>query len=66
MMGMMAANDGREGLEDKSMMDIANGKPKDNPALDGWLTQCLGRLYGPAVDEPLPADLIRRLEECFK
>ena len=48
------------------MMDIANGKPKGNPAFDGWLSHCLGRLYGPVIDEPIPADLLRRLEECFK
>jgi hypothetical protein len=42
------------------------GKPKGNPAFDGWLAHHLGRLYGPVIHEPIPPDLLRLLEERLK
>jgi hypothetical protein len=30
---------------------------------DGWLNHHLSRLYGPVLEEPIPKDLLRLLED---
>jgi hypothetical protein len=44
----------------------ARGKPTTDPIFDGWLTHHLAQLYDPVVHEPIPADLLRLLEERLK
>ena len=43
-----------------------HGKPKADPAFDGWLRHHLCQLYDPVVHEPIPADLLALLEERLK
>ncbi len=40
--------------------------PSADPVFDQWLTHHLGRLYGPVVQEALPEDLLRLLEQRLK
>jgi len=64
MMGIVLAADGRKGPANKTVVDIgARGKPKSDPVFDGWLNHHLSRLYGPVLEEPIPKELLRRLEE---
>ena len=64
MMSFISAADGRKGPASKTTVDIgARGKPKSDPVFDGWLNHHLSRLYGPVLEEPIPKDLLRRLEE---
>ena len=66
-MGILLANDRRRVPGEKSTpRNAASGKPGGDLAFDGWLTHHLSQLYGPVVDEPIPAELLRRLEERFK
>jgi hypothetical protein len=46
--------------------ESACGGSSLDSAFDRWLTHHLGRLYDPVVQEPLPADLLRELEERLK
>jgi hypothetical protein len=63
-MGIVLAIDRREGRGGKQIGDPnARGKPKSDPVFDGWLTHHLSRLYDPVIDEPIPADLLKLLEE---
>lgn len=39
---------------------------KKPPQFDNWLSQQLKSLYDPVLDEPLPDDLIRMLEDGAK
>jgi len=41
-------------------------KPQSDAVFDGWLTHHLSRLYDPVVREPIPADLLKLLEERLK
>lgn len=67
MMGILLANEGREGRAGKPGVTFdSHGKPKGDLAFDGWLTHHLSQLYGPVVHEPLPLDLLRLLEERLK
>ena len=64
MMSIVLAEDGYHGPANKGTVDAgARGKPKSDPVFDGWLNHHLSRLYGPVLDEPIPQDLLRRLEE---
>jgi len=64
MMSFISAADERKRPANKSTVDIgARGKPKSDPVFDGWLNHHLSRLYGPVLEEPIPKDLLRRLEE---
>jgi hypothetical protein len=63
-MGIVLASDGREGRGNKQSGGMsAGGKPQSDPLFDGWLTHHLSRLYDPVIQEPLPADLLKLLEE---
>jgi hypothetical protein len=63
-MGILLAIDGREGRGGKQTANTtARGKPKSDAMFDGWLTHHLSRLYDPVIDEPIPADLLKLLEE---
>lgn len=42
---------------------MTGGKPKSDSVFDGWLTHHLSRLYGPVIQEPIPADLLKLLKE---
>ncbi len=67
MMSIVLAGDGRETPENKNVVDIGpRGKPKSDPVFDGWLKHHLTRLYGPVLEEPIPKDLLRRLEEKLR
>jgi len=64
MMSIVLAAEGRKGPEDQGVVDIgARGRPKSDPVFDGWLNHHLSRLYSPVLEEPLPRDLMRLLEE---
>lgn len=64
MMGIVLASDGCEGRADtKSAGVTARGKPKSDPMFDGWLIHHLSRLYDPVIQEPIPDDLLKLLEE---
>jgi hypothetical protein len=66
-MGIALAIDGREGRGNKQTGDMtARGKPKSDPMFDGWLTHHLSRLYDPVIQEPIPIDLLKLLEERLK
>jgi hypothetical protein len=39
------------------------GKPKQDPMFDNWLKHHLSSLYDPVIQEPIPSDLLRLLEE---
>ncbi|WP_034851955.1 NepR family anti-sigma factor [Inquilinus limosus] len=39
---------------------------KRPPQFDNWLSQQLRSLYDPVLEEPLPEDLMRMLEESAK
>jgi len=41
-------------------------EPLSDAAFDQWLTHHLRRLYDPVTNEPIPADLIRALENRLK
>ena len=63
-MGIVLANEGHEGRRGRLTEDgIARGKPKSDPAFDGWLTHHLSRLYDPVIHEPIPAELLKLLKE---
>jgi hypothetical protein len=63
-MGIVLASDGREGRGDKQTGGpTMRGKPQSDPLFDGWLTHHLSRLYDPVIQEPIPADLLKLLEE---
>ena len=63
-MGILFASDGGEGPEERRIGDgPATGKPKSDPLFDGWLKHHLSRLYDPVIQEPVPSDLLRLLEE---
>jgi hypothetical protein len=67
MMSIVLAQDGCKGPANKSIVDIGTrGKPKSDSVFDGWLNHHLSRLYGPVLDEPLPKDLLRLLEEKLR
>ena len=64
MMGILLAGEGCEDPEEKRVVDRnVRGRPKSDPVFDGWLNHHLSRLYGPVLDEPIPSDLLRLLEE---
>jgi hypothetical protein len=63
-MGILLADNQYDGSENKSMAGrITKGKPNSDPLFDGWLTHHLSRLYDPVINEPIPADLLKLLEE---
>jgi hypothetical protein len=63
-MGIVLANEGHEGRTDGSNDSaVAPGKPKSNPVFDSWLTHHLSQLYDPVIEEPIPAALLKLLEE---
>ena len=63
-MDIVLAADGSKGPPNKTTIDTgARGKPNSDSVFDGWLNHHLSRLYGPVLDEPIPKDLLRRLEE---
>ena len=63
-MGIVLAIDGHVGRGDKKTGDAATrGKPKSDPVFDGWLNHHLSRLYDPVIQEPIPADLLKLLEQ---
>jgi hypothetical protein len=65
-MGVVLAIDGHEGREDKQTgVTPARDKPKSDPIFEGWLTHHLSRLYDPVIEEPIPEDLLKLLEERF-
>jgi hypothetical protein len=67
MMGILLAHREREGSAGESPTNAdTHGKPKGDLAFDNWLTHHLSQLYGPVANEPLPADLLRLLEERLK
>jgi len=67
MMNIALAAAGCERPANKSTVDInSRGKPKSDSIFDGWLNHHLSRLYGPVLDEPLPTDLLRELEEKLR
>ena len=66
-MGILLASAGRKAPTDKKVVDMSvRGKPKSDPVFDGWLTHHLSRLYGPVLDEPIPKELLRLLEERLR
>jgi len=66
-MGILLASDGCEGPQGKRLIDMnVQGKPKSDPVFDGWLNHHLSRLYGPIVEEPIPENLLRLLEEKLR
>jgi hypothetical protein len=66
MMGILIASNERDETQRSTAYVDSRGKPKDDPVFDGWLTHHLSQLYGPVVNEPIPAELLRRLEERLK
>ena len=67
MMGIVLANDRSKGRGDRRKSDMTTqGKPKSDAVFDGWLTHHLSQLYGPVVHEPIPAELLKLLEERLK
>jgi hypothetical protein len=42
------------------------GAPAADPTFDRWLTHHLCQLYDPVVQEPLPGELVRLLEERLR
>jgi hypothetical protein len=67
MMGILLAEDRSEALRAKRVVDMnVRGKPKSDPVFDGWLNHHLSRLYGPILDEPIPDNLLRLLEEKLR
>ena len=66
-MGILLANDRRRVPGEKSAPSIhSQGKPQGDLAFDRWLTHHLSQLYGPVVNEPIPADFLHLLEERLK
>ncbi len=65
-MGIMQASDRRGSPKEQSTVDLTSGKPKSDQVFDGWLTHHLTRLYGPVTQEPIPANLLKLLEERLK
>jgi hypothetical protein len=43
----------------------ATDRPKSDAAMDLWLKHHLSQLYGPATDEPISDELLKRLKACF-
>jgi hypothetical protein len=41
------------------------GRPKSDAALDFWLKHHLSQLYGPIDENPISAELLKRLEDCL-
>ncbi len=67
MMGILLANDDHDGPAGESAANCNSlGKPKSDPVFDGWLKHHLSQLYDPIIHEPIPADLLRLLEERLK
>ena len=67
MIGIVLARDGIEGRPNKRSGDVTGrGKPKSDTVFDGWLTHHLSRLYDPVIQEPIPVDLLKLLEERLK
>jgi hypothetical protein len=63
-MGIVLAIDGREGRGSKLTGEPAmRGKPQSDPLFDGWLTHHLSQLYDPVIEEPIPAALLKLLQE---
>ena len=66
-MGIVLSEDACQGPGQKRAGDMnARGKPKSDPVFDGWLNHHLSRLYGPVLDEPIPKELLRLLEEKLR
>ena len=66
-MGIVLSEDGCQGPGHKRAGDMnARGKPKSDRVFDGWLNHHLSRLYGPVLDEPIPKELLRLLEEKLR
>jgi len=42
------------------------GQPESDAQFDRWLTHHLGRLYGQLIEDPLPAEMLRLLEQRLK
>jgi hypothetical protein len=67
MMGILLGNAEYDGPAGESAARTdTRGKPTADPLFDGWLTHHLSRLYDPVVNEPIPPDLLRLLEERLK
>ena len=66
-MGILLADTGCEGPDQTRVVDMnTRGRPKSDPVFDGWLNHHLSRLYGPVLDEPIPANLLQLLEERLR
>jgi hypothetical protein len=66
-MGIVLASDGRDGRQGKRGGDMTGqDKPKSDAIFDGWLAHHLSRLYDPVIQEAIPADLLKLLEERLK
>jgi hypothetical protein len=51
---------------DRPLADRAVERLKKPPQFDNWLSDQLKSLYDPVLEEPLPDDLMRMLEESAK
>lgn len=65
MMGILSANGVREDTNCDATENF-DGKPNTDPVFDGWLKHHLSQLYDPVINEPIPAELLRLLEERLK
>ena len=66
-MGILLADEGFDMPRKEKAVEMSErGKPKSDPVFDGWLNHHLSRLYGPIVDEPIPTELLRLLEEKLR
>ena len=66
-MGILLADEGFDiPRKEKAVEMNERGKPKSDPVFDGWLNHHLSRLYGPIMDEPIPDQLLRLLEEKLR
>ena len=67
MMGILSANDVRNDTNCNTTENFdSHGKPNTDPVFDGWLKHHLSQLYDPVISEPIPAELLRLLEERLK
>ena len=63
--GLQLATDGHE----EAQLNELDQKPESavsDATFGQWLTHHLSRLYDPVMNEPLPADLIRAIENKLK
>jgi hypothetical protein len=63
--GLQLIPDKRQQPSDE-LPERQEAEPVSDAAFNQWLTHHLRRLYDPVTGEPLPADLIRALENRLK